>query len=174
MSDTHRVAVIPGEGAVIRQGTTLVVIGGAVSSAPQLVDQLTATIADFEGAERVRQLARLVLNVDVPPPVAVVTLDGDAASIFLHGDVELVWPTVRVSGSDHVLGMTQVVPIADGFWIGAGIDEAPPLPSWSNLVNGAVSRRRRRRRRRCRAADPGPALGAAGRGATESGRAATK
>ena len=140
MTDGPRVAVLAGEGIVLRIGSTVVVIGGSVGSfSAELVDDVTATIAEHHGDEQWRRLARLVLQGDDPPPLAVATLGTESASVFLYGDAELSAASERAHGTDHVLGVTREVAIADGYRVAVrGAGDAEPAP-WSNLTAGAVS-----------------------------------
>ncbi len=144
MTGATHVGVIPGDGIVVRRGPTVLVISVPSAVSPELPDRLIDTISTHDGARRVRQLARHVLAETDPPAVAVVTLDADdhgegvAAEVFLFGDLELVRRSDRVSGSDHVLGVSTTVPRVEGFAIVPVGDPVPALAAWNRLDAGSV------------------------------------
>lgn len=139
MGATNRVAVLPGDGIVVRTGDCVVVIGGVSNVPADVVDQLIDTIRDSSGEERVRRLAMAVLDADDPPELGVATLGAETASVFLYGEIDLRWPTGRARGTDHVLGVTETVSIVDGFDVVAGGAGVPlGSRSWNDLEAGAV------------------------------------
>ncbi len=138
MGDAVRVGVIAGDGAVLRLGETVVVVGVAGAVSLSLIDQLTETVDSHTGEERIRELARLVLAADDAPPLAVVSLGAEEASIFLYGDIDLVTPAGRVRGSDHVLGVTESAALEPGFSVTPRDQPAPELAEWNDLLAGRV------------------------------------
>ncbi len=141
MSDTVRVGVIAGEGAVLRLGETVIVVGATGAGSPKLIEQMTETAASRTGEDRIRELARLALAADDAPPLAVVSFGAEEsgeASIFLYGDIDLVTPAGRVCGSDHVLGVTEAAPVDPGFTITRHGEPPPELSPWNDLRGGSV------------------------------------
>lgn len=138
MTRGQHVGVITGNGVVIRLGTTVVVIGALDHVDAHLIEQVTTTIATATGDEMTRELARLVLADDDPPALGVARLETPTASVFLHGNIELAWPSGRSNGTDHVLGVSEAMALSDGFNIVLGGTSHADVASWNHLVAGTV------------------------------------
>ncbi len=138
MSDEIRVGVIAGNGAVVRLGETVIIVGETGAGPSNLIEQMTETVARHTGEEQIRELARLALASEDASPLAVVSLGAEQASIFLYGDIDLVTPGGRVCGSDHVLGVTEVAAFDPGFSVTRHGEAAPELAGWNDLRAGSV------------------------------------
>lgn len=139
MATNYQVAVIPGAGMVLREGDTIVFIEGQEAPDSALVARFRSVASSEATPERVREVARILLDEDSPPSVAVVTLTGNEASVFLYGAIDAVTGTERASGEGQVLGVTEQMSLAEnGLTVLPTGEDAPDLPPWSSLGQGAV------------------------------------
>lgn len=137
MSDDVRVGVIPGDGAVVRRGDMVVVIGGTAAVPIELVEQLTAAMTGHTGTARVRAVARVALDHPEPPPLAAVVLGGERTA-FVLGELDLVRGAERQSGTDHVLGVSARLADDEQFGICPSGEPLPELAAWNRLDDGTV------------------------------------
>ncbi|NND76003.1 MAG: FHA domain-containing protein [Ilumatobacter sp.] len=133
----QRVAVISGAGVVVRTGGVVVVIGRATVAA-ELIDEVKAAIGNDPGEDLARRVARIVLADDDPPALAVARFDGGFATVFLYGEVDLIWPAGRSSGAEHVLGVSRTVDRADGFTIALSEISDHAVEDWNDVEAGTL------------------------------------
>ncbi|MGI9600630.1 MAG: FHA domain-containing protein [Acidimicrobiales bacterium] len=130
-----KVAVVAGDGAVIRRDSIVVVLGAPVL--PALVDQIDNILDSTDGAGRVRAVARLLLDDHVEAGGAVLAV-GEVADVFAVGPFDLVVADGRVRAAQHILGLSEQVDLADLVaLIPAGTD-VPTVPGWADLAQGAT------------------------------------
>jgi len=135
----QRIAAVPGNGLVYRDGDVVLVVGGNETPDDTLAERLIAAMSGVGHAASVRALARLLLSEPSPPPVAVVAIDGRTASIFAFGDLDIVAGEQRLSSSGAVLGVNEQVDTTEGLAVIAAGTSPPEIPSWASLRSGAVS-----------------------------------
>ena len=139
MATNYQVAVVPGVGTVLREGDTIVFIADTETPDVDLVTRLQTVASSEPTDNRLRGLARILLDEDSPPAVAVVTLTDNDASVFLYGAVDLIVGADRTSGEGQVLGTTTQTSLDNrGIAVLPAGSDAPELPAWSSLGQGAV------------------------------------
>jgi len=135
----QRIAAVPGNGLVYRDGDIVLVAGGDEAPNNALAERLIAAMSGVGDAAGVRALARLLLDEPEPPPVAVVAIDGRTASIFAFGDLDIVVGEQRLSAARSVLGLNEQVDTTEGLAVVAAGTSPPEILSWASLGSGAVS-----------------------------------
>ncbi len=139
MTSTQRVATVPGNGLVYRDGDIVLIAGGNDQPDETLAGELIAAMHGADTDAGLRRLARVLLDNDAAPPVAVVSLSASAISVFLYGELDLVTAAGRVSGAGAVLGRNERLSAGVGLAVVPTGVEPPQLPEWAALGSGAVS-----------------------------------
>lgn len=133
-----RMAVIDGDGVVLRHQSVIVVLGRPGDDAQ--VEPIRAALLgdDGDGPGRVRAVARLLLGDTELGYGAVIALD-DPVEVFAVGAVDLLVGSGRISAASHTLGLSERLAPGDLHAVLPEAEEAPPVPPWAELVAGAVS-----------------------------------
>ena len=129
--------VVPGAGALIRDGDAVALVLGTVT--PTLVTDIQSILDADEPRLTLRRAAARIADTDGQAgAVALIDHEADHIEIFALGDVEIQTTAQTISAGDALVGVAHSGKLSDIVSIGA-MGTGSATPGWQTLQSGAVA-----------------------------------
>ncbi len=129
--------VVPGAGALIRDGNAIALVLGTVT--PMLVTDIQSILDADEPRLTLRRAAARIADADGQTgAVALLDEEGDRIEIFALGDLEIQTTTETIAAGDSLVGVAHSGKLSELVSIGA-MGTGSATPGWQTLQSGAVA-----------------------------------